>query len=66
MISTYMVSDDNSLMNAKLWKSYTELMWKDPIFVYPRVNPIKLKDVGKIDLNIQEKELIADPAHKRK
>ena len=48
----YVLADYDSSMNFKLWYSYTELIEKYMMSVWPRLNIKNLKDVGKLVLNI--------------
>ena len=53
-------------MKANLHPSYTEVMEKDPIFLWPISNRRSLKDFGEIELNIPEQEFIGDSKHQCK
>ena len=66
IIFAYFLSYDESLMKTKLRHSYTELMENYPMFLWPRLNVIKLKDIGNINLNIPGPEFIAYPTHQIK
>ena len=61
-----MLDDDDPLVTENLWHSYKELVGKDLVFVWTRVNMRKLKDVCKLDTNKPDTDFIVEPKYQYK
>ena len=67
------VADDDSSMKALVRHSYTERQANDPNYKWPRLRPkkpgtlgSKLRDTGKLPLEVPEPTWLADPTHRTK
>eukprot|EP00957_Ditylum_brightwellii_P016098 1212241-Ditylum_brightwellii.AAC.1 len=67
------VANNDSSMKALLRHSYTELVANSPNYKWPRIYPkkpdtlgVKLRDAGKLPLDIPEPSWLADPTHRTK